>query len=435
MLLSTCFSFVSLLSIVLAQVNLQLALQELPVKCAGQTLPPAGCALEDISSCLCTNTTLQSQLSICVQTSCNRTEQYSTISVSQNLICKGAPQQSRSAEVIRITIIISSVAFLVVILRLCSRYFVAKIWWDDWAIIAAAVRRIYTVDDRLRHILYAPLFLRRVLLWRDNNEVLGAANGFGKHAWDIPPGNIDTILELYYIGQILYVLAQNLTKISILLLFLRIFLDEHFRLVTKIAIAWMVCHIIGFFMAVTLQCIPVRAVWDPTQKGKCVSSSMMVAAGAACSIFEDVVIILLPVREIKYLNLGPRKRLAIILMFSLGSFACITSMIRLKYLTSYSVRSLDPSWDSVDIVIWSIIETYTALICANMITIKPLLAKYIPSIFQNTPADSQTPSFSSSRTKSTWDPLGQPLSEDIGSPRTDLSLSPNRLQGSKPWRA
>lgn len=416
MLLSTCFSFVSLLSIVLAQVNLQLALQELPVcavKCAGQTLPPAGCALEDISSCLCTNTTLQSQLSICVQTSCNRTEQYSTISVSQNLICKGAPQQSRSAEVIRITIIISSVAFLVVILRLCSRYFVAKIWWDDWAIIAAAVS----------------------ILSMTVCAIYCAANGFGKHAWDIPPGNIDTILELYYIGQILYVLAQNLTKISILLLFLRIFLDEHFRLVTKIAIAWMVCHIIGFFMAVTLQCIPVRAVWDPTQKGKCVSSSMMVAAGAACSIFEDVVIILLPVREIKYLNLGPRKRLAIILMFSLGSFACITSMIRLKYLTSYSVRSLDPSWDSVDIVIWSIIETYTALICANMITIKPLLAKYIPSIFQNTPADSQTPSFSSSRTKSTWDPLGQPLSEDIGSPRTDLSLSPNRLQGSKPWRA
>ena len=116
-------------------------------------------------------------------------------------------------------------------------------------------------------------------------------------------------------------LVQNLTKISILLLFLRIFLDERFRLVTKIAIAWMVCHIIGFFMAVTLQCIPVRAAWDLTQKGKCVNSSVMVAAGAACSIFEDVVIILLPVREIKYLNLGPRKRLAIILMFSLGSLS------------------------------------------------------------------------------------------------------------------
>lgn len=45
----------------------------------------------------------------------------------------------------------------------------------------------------------------------------------------------------------------------------------------------------------------------------------MVAAGAGFSIFEDVVIILLPVREIKQLNLGPRRRLAIILMFTLGS--------------------------------------------------------------------------------------------------------------------
>lgn len=74
-------------------------------------------------------------------------------------------------------------------------------------------------------------------------------------------------------------------------------------------------------------------------------------------------------------------------------------MIRLKYLTSYSVQNLDTSCmypypspkasstdndtgDCVDIVVWSIIETYTAVICACLITIRPLLAKYIPSIFR-----------------------------------------------------
>jgi hypothetical protein len=148
---------------------------------------------------------------------------------------------------------------------------------------------------------------------------LAATKGFGKHAWDVPPGDINMILELYYIAQILYVLLQTLPKISILLLFLRIFPGERFRLVTKIALVWMICHTIAFFMAVTLQCLPVRAAWDLSQKGKCIYSSAVVSAGAGISIFEDVVIILLPVPQLKQLNLSLRKRLAVMGMFALGS--------------------------------------------------------------------------------------------------------------------
>jgi hypothetical protein len=148
---------------------------------------------------------------------------------------------------------------------------------------------------------------------------LAATKGFGKHAWDVPPGNVNTILEVYYIAQILYVLVQTLAKISILLLFLRIFPGERFRLVTKIALVWMICHTIAFFMAVTLQCLPVRAAWDLSQKGKCISSSAVVAAGAGISIFEDVVIVLLPIPELKKLNLSLRKRLAVMCMLALGS--------------------------------------------------------------------------------------------------------------------
>lgn len=114
-------------------------------------------------------------------------------------------------------------------------------------------------------------------------------------------------------------LVQNLTKISILLLFLRIFPSKRFRRVTKVAILWMICHTIAFFMAVTLQCLPIRAVSDLTQTGKCIDAAAVVTAGAGFSIFEDIVIILLPVRELKSLQLSLRKRLAVMAMFALGS--------------------------------------------------------------------------------------------------------------------
>lgn len=54
-------------------------------------------------------------------------------------MCKGVPQQSRSGEVIRVSIIVAAFGFPMVILRLISRYISTNIWWDDWAVIAAGV--------------------------------------------------------------------------------------------------------------------------------------------------------------------------------------------------------------------------------------------------------------------------------------------------------
>ena len=76
-------------------------------------------------------------------------------------------------------------------------------------------------------------------------------------------------------------------------------------------------------------------------------------------------------------------------------------MVRLKYLVAFQIHSLDATCpyfhpflrdnntddrpgESTDAVIWSFIEDYTTVICASLITIRPFLAKYIPSVFRNT---------------------------------------------------
>jgi len=153
-------------------------------------------------------------------------------------------------------------------------------------------------------------------------SVIGAYNatrGFGKHVWDIPPENVATLRELYYVTQILYVIGRSLAKASIILLFLRIFQDQRFRLFTKICLAWIVCDALVFSLTLTLQCIPVNAVWDIGIKAKCINSRVVVFTIAGLSIFEDIVIILLPIPELSHLNLSLRKRLAVIFMFTLGS--------------------------------------------------------------------------------------------------------------------
>ena len=66
-------------------------------------------------------------------------------SVSQD-IWKGVPQPSRSGDIVRAVIVLSVIAFRVIMLRLFSRPLVAEILWGDWAIVAASVCNIRATD-------------------------------------------------------------------------------------------------------------------------------------------------------------------------------------------------------------------------------------------------------------------------------------------------
>ena len=126
-------------------------------------------------------------------------------------------------------------------------------------------------------------------------------------------------MQLYYVSQILYVVVLDLAKVSILLIFLRVFTNPRFRLVTKICILWMACQTVAFFLAITLQCVPVSSIWDSSANRKCINTTAIIYAGAVLSIVEDIFIIILPIRELLALNMGSRQRLGVIFMFALGS--------------------------------------------------------------------------------------------------------------------
>jgi hypothetical protein len=85
--------------------------------------------------------------------------------------------------------------------------------------------------------------------------------------------------------------------------------------------------------------------------------------------------------------------------------ACVTSMIRLKYLIplgnllilrvsincfSTQIHAYQVAGNDVDVVIWSQIESYVALICASLMCIRPLLTRYIPSLLPTTKVDSNS---------------------------------------------
>lgn len=122
-----------------------------------------------------------------------------------------------------------------------------------------------------------------------------------------------------FIDEILYGITQNLAKLSILLFYLRLFPDNRFRNVTKVMIVLIALFAIAFNLAVIFQCWPVRRAWDQTRRGKCIRFDLLTYLGSAFSIITDFVIILLPVPQLWSLNLNYSKRIALVLMFAVGS--------------------------------------------------------------------------------------------------------------------
>ncbi|KFY07172.1 hypothetical protein V492_07381 [Pseudogymnoascus sp. VKM F-4246] len=354
----------------LAQTDPAAVLAQIPActqECGVKVLLPANCPLTDLSNCLCTNTTLQSTFALCVVGTCGVADQAKSSTIMQTEICKGTPIESRSAEIIRDVIIIAAFTFVIVGLRFYSRGLVtSKLWWDDWTIAFATVIMI--------PMTIIPIY--------------NAKHGFGEHFWDVPPENLEILEKLYYISQILYVVVQALAKFSILFLFLRVFPSQKFRLIVQICIGWMACHTIAFGLVVTLQCVPVQAVWDHTIKGTCSNSQAFVYAAAGFSIIEDFVIMVLPVWELKDLSLNSKKKMALIFLFALGSFACVTSMIRLKYLVAYGT-SIDVTYGAVDVILWSVLEDYVAVICASLMCLRPLIVRLFPRLFPTSSNESK----------------------------------------------
>jgi hypothetical protein len=80
---------------------------------------------------------------------------------------------------------------------------------------------------------------------------------------------------------------------------------------------------IGVFVIVTaLQCIPVRIAWehwDGEHHGKCISLNALGWASASVNILLDLIVIILPIRQLKDLAISRRRKAGVMLMF-LGGF-------------------------------------------------------------------------------------------------------------------
>ncbi|KAJ3938431.1 uncharacterized protein N0V96_011682 [Colletotrichum fioriniae] len=220
------------------------------------------CTIDSLTECVCTNIPLQARASACIQRACEFDDQVATARISQRL-CEGYPYPDRRRFSKVFSIGLPVITILTVALRCLARLQVTnRLWWDDWTALIALI---------------------------------------------------------FYVLQMLYIFVQVFAKASIACFYSRVFTNQKFRLAVKFFMVFLFVHGFMFLLLMVFQCLPIESIWDRSIQGRCLNVSAISYGGAACSILEDIVLIVIPIPELMKLQLGKKKRTALVCMFAIGS--------------------------------------------------------------------------------------------------------------------
>ncbi|KAF4988418.1 hypothetical protein FDECE_15059 [Fusarium decemcellulare] len=290
-------------------------------------------------------------------------------------------------------------------LRLYSRHLKAQsLWWDDYAIIFSMVWNLVVVG-----FIFAM-----------------HACGMGIHADKVDPADIVMMAKWLVVAEVLYAWNLGWTKLSLLLMYYRIFRVPYFKkmawIVGSFVFAWVICITFLFIFI----CIPVEKLWYPDIPGRCINQVGTWIANAASTIFTDITILMLPLPPIWKLHLGRSEKIGLTAAFALGFFVVFASAYRTSVLFTYSAT--DPTYTLAPTVGWTEIEMSAGIVSANLPTMLPVLklvARWtgLSSIAGTVRSASRGATFGSKGNKSTQ---GLATREDTNIGRTSDSNSSSR---------
>ncbi|KAI9050208.1 hypothetical protein LZ554_006349 [Drepanopeziza brunnea f. sp. 'monogermtubi'] len=355
--------------LVAANVSIAALLQGIPqcaVNCIAQRVEMNITILPD-PTVTCRNETLQVTIASCVLGACDFEEQQQVILLN-NLLCQGIAPKSQAWQITIVGLACGSLALIAVSLRCYCRHAMnRRLGCDDWLAVGAGALLIPYITLQIYN---------------------GLVNGYGRHFWDVDQSKMVELLKIFWIAEIIFISALAFVKSSILVFYLRVFTPRWFCILDIITLIAVVLSWLGITFAIIFQCSPMIAIWDRAVPSKCIDVNTLSYATGSIFVALNLVILILPIPVLLRLRMGLKKKLSLFLMFGLGSLACITSGIRLKYLVAFAT-SKDPSYlpltgDNAVPAIWSFVELCVALTCACLPAMRALLSRWFPSIFDLT---------------------------------------------------
>ncbi|KAI9658385.1 MAG: hypothetical protein M1821_002518 [Bathelium mastoideum] len=163
---------------------------------------------------------------------------------------------------------------------------------------------------------------------------------------------------------------------AVLLFYRRLFgTSKMWYIVFGFALAHGLENIIAWLPA----CRPVSYYWrqytDPTATGSCINVPVFYLINGIIGLTVDISILLTPIPTIWKLRMDTRQKVAVYGILLLGSFVCVTSIVRIVVMDRL-VKSTDFTWAMCQLFIWSCVEPSIGTVCACLPTYAPLLRRW-----------------------------------------------------------
>lgn len=286
------------------------------------------------------------------------------------------PVRNRAADFRLATPILCGFSLVLLLTRLAARIcgVPSTLGWDDGVIVAAFATAL-------------PIAIFSGFM---------STFGLGQDIWMVDFVDITNLLRLFYICQILYLVSVTLTKVALILFFLRVFPQRWFKRTCWAVMAIVVLFGLAFAITLFLQCRPLAYnwnSWDGEHTGSCVNLNAGTHINASINMVLDLVILFMPMPILLRLHItySWKQKAGIIVMFSFGSIVTVVSALRLRTLVNFG-NTVNPTWDLTSVGLWSVVEIYVGIMCACLPATRSFLFKVLPRWLGYTVTDSSGPS-------------------------------------------
>ncbi|KAL8790549.1 MAG: hypothetical protein Q9195_006293 [Heterodermia aff. obscurata] len=146
--------------------------------------------------------------------------------------------------------------------------------------------------------------------------------GFGWHTADMSPERYVAYYKWIYISSPIYLLTLLGYKLSILLLYLRLFgVNSPFRYTTYALTFLITGYLFSNLLTQLFGCHPVAKYWQPAlyPGGHCITSTTADYAYGSLNFISDLFIFVLPMPMVWRLKLSRREKLGVTLVFMGGA--------------------------------------------------------------------------------------------------------------------
>ncbi|KAL9035659.1 MAG: hypothetical protein Q9214_006478, partial [Letrouitia sp. 1 TL-2023] len=206
--------------------------------------------------------------------------------------------------------------------------------------------------------------------------IAGVKYGMGKHLAHQTPYELEHLVVYAFV--LIVTEAFGALKLSILCLYLRMTPDRSHKRIVYSMMGLVAAHNIAALFSAAFSCKPVSEFWNiyspVLNNPHCVNILVLDLFNGAWSVFEDVIIWLLPIPVVWKLKVPFSRKVGLYSLIAISFVAVLAAILRLNT-TVIWIHSIDISWNFPLVPFFCSLECCVALITSSVPAIYPLFRR------------------------------------------------------------